>query len=103
MMLGGTANDTMNHTEGWHFFRLGRLLERADKTSRILDVKYFILLPDLNYVGTAYDDIQWAALLRTTDALNAYRQHYGRITPRQTAKFLILGRDFPRLRAALCA
>lgn len=96
MLLGGTANDTMNHTEGWHFFRLGRLLERADKTSRILDVKYFILLPDINYVGTAFDDIQWAALLRTSDALNAYRQHYGRITPRQVAEFLILGRDFPR-------
>jgi len=96
MLLGGTANDTMNHTEAWHFYRLGRLLERSDKTSRILDVKYFILLPDIRYVGTAFDDIQWAALLRTTDALNAYRQHYGRITPRQIAKFLILGRDFPR-------
>jgi len=96
MLLGGTANDTMNHTEPWHFFRLGRVLERADKTSRILDVKYFILLPDINYVGTAYDDIQWAALLRTTDALSAYRQHYGRITPRQIADFLILGRNFPR-------
>lgn len=96
MLLGGIANDTMDHTEGWHFFRLGRLIERADKTSRILDVKYFILLPDINYIGTAYDDIQWAALLRTTDALNAYRQHYGRITPRQVANFLILDRDFPR-------
>jgi uncharacterized alpha-E superfamily protein len=96
ILLGGAANDTMNHTEAWHFFRLGRVLERADKTSRILDVKYFILLPDINYVGTAYDDIQWAALLRTTDALSAYRQHYGRITPRQIADFLILGRNFPR-------
>ncbi len=96
MLLGGIANDTLAHSEGWHFFRLGRFLERADKTSRILDVKYFILLPDVNYVGTAYDDIQWAALLRTTDALNAYRQHYGRITPRQVVKFLMLGRDFPR-------
>ncbi len=96
MLLGGMADDTMAHTEGWHFFRLGRLLERADKTSRILDVKYFILLPDVNYVGTAYDDIQWAALLRTTDALNGYRQLYGRITPHQVAEFLMLGRDFPR-------
>ncbi|MEM7347725.1 MAG: alpha-E domain-containing protein [Chloroflexota bacterium] len=96
MLLGGMADDTMPHTEGWHFFRLGRLLERADKTSRILDVKYFILLPDLNYVGTAYDDIQWAALLRTTDALTAYRQLYGRITPHQVAEFLMLNQDFPR-------
>ena len=96
MMLGGIASDSMDHSEGWHFFKLGRYLERADKTSRILDVKYFILLPDVNYVGTALDDIQWAALLRTIDALTAYRQHYGRITPRQVADFLILSRNFPR-------
>ncbi|GAB4432395.1 MAG: alpha-E domain-containing protein [Anaerolineae bacterium] len=96
MMLGGIANDTMNHGEEWHFFRLGRLLERADKTSRILDVKYFILLPDVNYVGTAYDDTQWAALLRTTDALNAYRQRFGRISPEQVVEFLMLDRNFPR-------
>ncbi len=96
MMLGGIANDTMNHGEEWHFFRLGRLLERADKTSRILDVKYFILLPDVNYVGTAYDDTQWAALLRTTDALNAYRQRFGRISPEQVMEFLMLDRNFPR-------
>lgn len=96
MMLGGIAQDTMDHGEGWHFFRMGRNLERADKTSRILDVKYFILLPKVDYVGTAYDDIQWAALLRTTDSLHAYRQRYGRITPPQVVQFLMLGRDFPR-------
>ena len=43
---------TMTHGEGWHFGRLGRMLERADKTSRILDVKYFILLPTVADVGT---------------------------------------------------
>lgn len=96
MMLGGIANDTMDHGEGWHFFRMGRFLERADKTSRILDVKYFILLPDVNYVGTAYDDIQWAALLRTIDGLNAYRQRYGRTQPSHVVEFLVLGREFPR-------
>jgi len=96
MLLGGIANDTMDHNEAWHFFRLGRLLERSDKTSRILDVKYFILLPDLNYIGTAYDDIQWAALLRTTDALNAYRQRFGPITPKKVVKLLMLERAFPR-------
>ena len=44
-LLWGITDATMSHGEGWHFARIGRLLERADKTSRILDVKYFILLP----------------------------------------------------------
>jgi len=96
MMLGGIGNDTMSHGEGWHFCRLGRYLERADKTSRVLDVKYFTLLPSVNYVGTAYDDVQWAALLRATDALDAYRQEYGRINPSNVAEFLVFGREFPR-------
>src|SRR6202158_2246094 len=44
-LFTGVTNATMTHNEGWHFCRLGRMLERADKTSRILDVKYFLLLP----------------------------------------------------------
>jgi uncharacterized alpha-E superfamily protein len=40
---------------------MGRLLERADKSSRLLDVKYFMLLPSVADVGTPLDDIQWAA------------------------------------------
>jgi uncharacterized alpha-E superfamily protein len=46
------AEATMLRGEGWHFFRMGRLVERADKTSRLLDVKYYILLPSLTDVGT---------------------------------------------------
>lgn len=96
MLLGGIANDAMSHGEGWHFFNMGRMLERADKTSRILDVKYFIILPHVGAVGTATDDIQWAALLRTTSALQAYRQSYGRVLPTSVAEFLLLDRGFPR-------
>ena len=54
---------TMSHGEAWHFARMGRLLERADKTSRILDVKYFMLLPTAADVGTPLDTMQWSALL----------------------------------------
>lgn len=96
LLLGGIYTDTMTHDEGWHFFRLGRLLERADKTSRILDVKYFIILPRIKDVGTTYDQIQWAALLRTTSAFQAYRRIYGRITPLHVTEFLLLDHDFPR-------
>ncbi|MGD8835363.1 MAG: alpha-E domain-containing protein [Desulfobacteraceae bacterium] len=96
MTINGVYDDTMNHGEGWHFSRLGRFLERADKTSRILDVKYFILLPDARPVGTAYDDVQWGALLRATGGLNAYRQIYGRIAPANVGEFLLFARRFPR-------
>jgi uncharacterized alpha-E superfamily protein len=87
---------TMSHGEGWHFGRMGRLLERADKTSRILDVKYFILLPAVAYVGTPFDDIQWAAVLKSASAFEMYRKRHGRLVPDRVADFLILDREFPR-------
>lgn len=92
----GVTDATMTHGEGWYFCRLGRMIERADKTSRILDVKYFILLPNPNDVGTPYDDIQWMALLRSASALEMYRQRHGVLTPRNVVAFLILDREFPR-------
>ena len=55
----GQTDNIMSHGEAWHFCQLGRLIERADKTSRIVDVKYFILLPSVGDVNTPYDDIQW--------------------------------------------
>jgi uncharacterized alpha-E superfamily protein len=75
---------------------VGRTIETADKTSRILDVKYFILLPTPRDVGTPYDDIQWSALLRSASAFEMYRQRHGRITPARVVEFLVLDREFPR-------
>jgi uncharacterized alpha-E superfamily protein len=95
-LFAGLADATMSHEEAWHWGQLGRLTERADKTSRILDVKYFILLPDPSYVGTPYDNIQWAALLRSASALEMYRKRWGRIDPARVVEFLILDRYFPR-------
>lgn len=95
-LLSGLAMVTMSHGEGWHFARMGSLIERADKTSRILDVKYFILLPEVDYVNTPYDDIQWAAVLKSASALEMYRKKFHRISPRNVADFLILDREFPR-------
>ncbi len=96
-LFAGVMDATMTHNEGWHFGYMGRLLERADKTSRILDVKYFILLPSVNDVGTPLDEIQWMSLLKSASAYEMYRkrkQH--RITPMGVAEFLILDREFPR-------
>ncbi len=92
----GVTDATMTHGEGWHFCQLGRSIERADKTSRILDVKYFILLPSPADVGTPYDDVQWSALLRSASALEMYRQRHGRILPASVVEFLVLDREFPR-------
>ena len=92
----GIREGTMSHGEAWHFSQLGGLIERAEKTSRILDVKYFILLPKVEYVGTQYDNIQWAAVLKSASALEMYRKRFHRIMPNQVVDFLIFDREFPR-------
>ncbi len=92
----GTTYLTMSHNEAWHFSRLGRLLERADKTSRILDVKYFLLLPQPTDVGSTLDALHWGALLRSASAFEMYRKRYGAITPNKVVEFLLLDRHFPR-------
>ncbi|MGD8336360.1 MAG: alpha-E domain-containing protein [Desulfobacterales bacterium] len=95
-LLTGLTEVTMSHGEAWHFACMGRLLERADKTSRILDVKYFILLPKVEYVNTPYDNIQWAAVLKSVSGLEMYRKQYHRINPKSVCAFLIFDRQFPR-------
>lgn len=95
-LFNGITDATMSHGEGWNFARMGRMIERADKTSRILDVKYYILLPRIADVGTPFDSIQWAALLRSASALEMYRKKYHHILPEKVADFLILDREFPR-------
>jgi uncharacterized alpha-E superfamily protein len=93
----GIANVTMTHNEGWHFGQMGRFLERADKTTRILDVKYFILLPSARDIGSTLDELQWAALLRSASAYEMYRkQDLQRINPTAVARFLLLDPAFPR-------
>ena len=92
----GIADITISHNEAWNFLRLGRKLERADKTSRILDVKYFMLLPSLSDVGTPYDDVQWAAVLKSVSAFEMYRKRHGRIAPDRIVEFLVMDREFPR-------
>ena len=95
-LIDGVTDATMSRGEAWHFGRIGRLLERADKTSRILDVKYYILLPGLLEANMPLDTVQWSALLKSASALEMYRQCFGRITPVHVADFLILNRQFPR-------
>lgn len=93
----GVMNATMTHNEGWHFGQIGRYLERADKTARILDVKYFILLPSVKDVGSTLDELQWMALLKSASAYEMYRKRgLHRISPNTVAEFLVLDQAFPR-------
>jgi uncharacterized alpha-E superfamily protein len=95
-LFAGVMDATMAHNEGWHFGQLGRLLERADKTARILDVKYYILLPSIKDVGTPLDELQWIALLKSASAYEMYRKRQRRVTPQSITNFLILDPEFPR-------
>lgn len=95
-LFSGIAEATMTRNEAWHFLRLGRMLERADKTSRILDVKYFILLRSAADVGTPFDDLHWAAVLRSASAFEMYRKRRGRMSPEGIVQFLLLDPEFPR-------
>lgn len=95
-LFNGVLDATMTRDQGWHFANVGRLIERADKTARILDVKYFTLLPDVSDVGTTIDDLQWSAVLRSVSGFEMYRKRYHSITVHRVVGFLILDRLFPR-------
>ena len=95
-MIQGISDAVWSHDEGWHFLRLGTALERADQTSRILDVKYYILLPSNSHITAAYDLVQWSALLSSASAAQMYRQRYHVTTPQHVCEFLIFDDAFPR-------
>jgi uncharacterized alpha-E superfamily protein len=95
-LFAGLSQNTMTHGEGWQFARLGRMLERADKTARIIDVKYFILLPSIEYIGTPFDHILWGSILRSASAFEMYRKEYGQIVPDNIIEFMVLDAEFPR-------
>ncbi|MEL7141297.1 MAG: alpha-E domain-containing protein [Cyanobacteria bacterium J06643_4] len=94
--FAGVMDATLSWNESWHFGQLGRYLERADKTARILDVKYFLLLPSVQEVGTPLDNLQWIALLKSASAYEMYRKTEHMISPAGVTKFLILDPHFPR-------
>ncbi len=95
-LLWGLFESTISQSEGWHFSRIGRLMERADKTSRILDIKYLMLLPKKVQVGSTFDLVQWTALLKSVSAYDMYRKHYGKLTSMDIIEYLIFDKKFPR-------
>lgn len=95
-LLYGIEDNSVARTEEWYFRQLGQFLERADKTSRILDVKYHILLPSPEEVGSTIDILQWMSLLKSVSGFNTYRRMFGNISPAGVVDFLVLNKFFPR-------
>ena len=93
----GVTLGTMLQDEALHFLRIGTFLERADNTARILDVKYYVLLPSAFRAGSSLDNVQWETILRSVSAQRAYRWlNAGDSNPVGIASFLILDARMPR-------
>jgi uncharacterized alpha-E superfamily protein len=96
-LFSGAYGSTMLRNDAFYFTRLGTFLERADNTARILDVKYYVLLPQDEGVGGALDYFQWQSILRSVSALRSYHWVYhDRLQPWLIAELLILRPEMPR-------
>jgi uncharacterized alpha-E superfamily protein len=96
-LFQGLCDATSNHDEGWQFIQLGKFLERADKTLRILDNQYHLLRELTNPADAPLSNLHWAAVLRSCRAYEAYQRLYvGRVEPEHVVEFLLLRPDFPR-------
>ena len=91
-LIKGTINNTQLLNDGFDFIYLGIFYERADFTARIIDVKYYILLPSSSYVGTQVDNFQWSIMLRSVSAYRGFKWAYGnsQIDYKKIIDFLIL-------------
>ncbi|MEP0518925.1 MAG: alpha-E domain-containing protein [Hyphomicrobiales bacterium] len=95
--MRGALHGTMLRNDMYDFSRLGTFVERADATARILDVKYYVLLPSVSYVGSSLDNVQWESILRSVSAHRSYRWAYDDdYQPTTIADFLILNPRMPR-------
>lgn len=96
-LVRGALYGTMLRNDIYDFARLGTHIERADNTARILDVKYYVLLPSAVQIGSAYDNVQWETILRSVSGQRAYRHINGSdINARSIAEFLMLDSRMPR-------
>jgi uncharacterized alpha-E superfamily protein len=98
------ALSRMLRREAYFFIRLGAAVERGDNTARLLDVKYYLLLPRGERIGGVLDRDQWTTILQTLSARNAYRAIYREgLKPWLVADLLIFRRELPRSIACSCA
>ena len=98
LQMIGITYATLLHNQGWHFTQIGKFLERADKTSRILDVRHQTL-PERGFPKaiSQAEALEWSAVLRSCSAWDAYKSIHGaEVHPRLVTEFLIFNEDFPR-------
>lgn len=96
-LVRGAVHGTMLRNDIFDFAQIGTTLERADNTARIIDVKYYTLLPSANFVGSSLDNVQWETILRSVSAHRSFRWlNDGDMTSSGIAEFLILDSRFPR-------
>jgi len=96
-MVRGAIDGTILRNDGFNFLNIGYYLERGDASARLMDVKYYVLLPRADYIGTGLDNDQWLMLLRGLGAHRAFHWAYGgEVTSAKIAHFLILNPQSPR-------
>ncbi len=96
-LIRGAFHGSMLRNELYNFARIGTFIERADNTARILDVKYYVLLPSVSAVGSSLDNVQWESILRSVSAHRSYSWVYdAEYKPSNIADFLILNGQMPR-------
>jgi uncharacterized alpha-E superfamily protein len=95
--LSGIRQSTLSRDLAYDFMRIGIMLERAEEVSRMLDVKYHFLMPRLEDIGGPADLLQWAGVLKSASALEAYRQRFGNaIRLANVIDMLLFDSAFPR-------
>lgn len=96
-LVRGATHGTMMRNDIYDFSRLGTFLERTDNTARLIDVKYYVLLPSVSAVGSTVDNVQWETILRAVSGRGGFRMEYGPgAGSRDIAQYLILDKRMPR-------
>lgn len=97
MLTHGAMSGSMQRDDSYHFARAGTFIERSDNVARILDIKYYLLLPSVSYVGSSLDAEQWDTVLRSVSGDRAFRWlNAAPIDARGIVGFLVLDDRFPR-------
>ena len=96
-LLAGKLSSTMSHDQTYDFLRMGRNMERADMTTRVIDVRGSNLLPSITEELRPFDDIQWKSVLDSLAGYQMYRRHvHVRVRGREVLRFLLQDTRFPR-------
>ena len=93
----GITEGTFFRDQGWFFYQLGRLIERADQTTRLLDIRYHLLVPAEGEARRVAELTQWGGVLRAAAGYHAFRRvAQPGFTPGDVVTFLLTDTAFPR-------